>query len=313
MAWSPKANFLVASSWDKQVRCWQINPNGTSALKLFTSLDQPVLSCCWSDDGNRVFTGACDNKSFLWDLTSNQKNQVAEHERPIKFVQWLPSKSLLMTGSWDKTIRYWDIRNTKPVLTVQLPERIYSADVRENLIVVATADKNVHVYNLNNPTVPYTTITPPFKYQNRCVRTFPNMSGFAVGSLEGRVAIRHIEKADQTKDFAFKCHRTQRNQVFAVNDIAFHPLGTFATCGADGTFHFWDKDSKQRLRQFKKCSLPISCCAFNTDGSIFAYAVCYDWHLGQANYNPATMKNYILLHNVGEEVKPRPRTTTTKT
>jgi WD40 repeat protein len=27
--------------------------------------------------------------------------------------------------------------------------------------------------------------------------------------------------------------------------------GTFATAGADGTFNFWDKDSKQRLHAFE--------------------------------------------------------------
>jgi len=117
-------------------------------------------------------------------------------------------------------------------------------------ILLATADKNVLVYNLNNPTAP------------------------------------------------FKCHRI-KTSVYAVNDIAFHPLGTFATCGSDGTFHFWDKDSKQRLKQFKKCSLPISCCHFNAEGNIFAYAVCYDWYQGSSGYDPNVMKNHILLQQVG--------------
>jgi mRNA export factor len=306
LAWSPKANHLIASSWDKGVRFWQVNPNGSTEPKASFQHEQPVLCCCWNEDGTRVFTGACDNKSIYWDLPTNRQTMVAQHDSPIKFVQWLPSRSLLMTGSWDKTIRYWDLRNSKPAIVTQLPERVYSADVRENLAIVATADKNVLVFNLNNPTTPYTTIQAPFKYHNRCVKTFPNMTGFAVGSVEGRVAIRHIEKMDQSKDFAFKCHRI-KTSVYAVNDIAFHPLGTFATCGSDGTFHFWDKDSKQRLKQFKKCSLPISCCQFNAEGNIFAYAVCYDWHQGSSGYDPNVMKNHILLQQVGDEIKPRPR------
>jgi hypothetical protein len=37
--------------------------------------------------------------------------------------------------------------------------------------------------------------------------------------------------------------------VYAVNDISFHPVhGTFSTCGADGTVHFWDKDARTRLK-----------------------------------------------------------------
>jgi WD40 repeat protein len=38
-------------------------------------------------------------------------------------------------------------------------------------------------------------------------------------------------------------------EIYAVNTIKFHPVhGTFATAGGDGTYNFWDKDSKQRLR-----------------------------------------------------------------
>jgi len=39
---------------------------------------------------------------------------------------------------------------------------------------------------------------------------------------------------------------------------------------------------KYNLRRYKmaKCNQPISCGAFNNDGSIFAYAVSYDWSKG---------------------------------
>ncbi|CAI7927390.1 unnamed protein product [Closterium sp. NIES-54] len=46
----------------------------------------------------------------------------------------------------------------------------------------------------------------------------------------------------------------------------------------------------------QRCSLPISCSAFNHDGTIFGYAVSYDWSKGAENHNPAVNKNYILLH-----------------
>jgi hypothetical protein len=39
------------------------------------------------------------------------------------------------------------------------------------------------------------------------VAVFPDQLGFCVGSVEGRVAIEHIEDSDLPKNFAFKCHR----------------------------------------------------------------------------------------------------------
>ncbi len=55
-------------------------------------------------------------------------------------------------------------------------------------------------------------------------------------------------------------------------------------------------------------SQPIPTCCFNGDGSILAYAASYDWSRGASEHNPATAKNYIMLHAVQEnEVKSKPR------
>jgi mRNA export factor len=50
----------------------------------------------------------------------------------------------------------------------------------------------------------------------------------------------------------------------------------------------------------QKSSQPVTAAAYNHDGSIFAYSVSYDWSRGHAEHNPATAKNYILLHSPSE-------------
>ena len=54
---SPVANYLVATSWDNQVRCYEIQADGRSVGKAATSHEQPVLCSAWSPDGSAVFTG----------------------------------------------------------------------------------------------------------------------------------------------------------------------------------------------------------------------------------------------------------------
>lgn len=81
-----------------------------------------------------------------------------------------------------------------------------------------------------------------------------------------------------SKNFSFKCHRDESKNVFSVNAISFHPMyGTFSTAGSDGTVSFWDKDSKQRLKPFSNVNGTIPCTTFNRNGTIFAYAISYDW------------------------------------
>ena len=62
--------------------------------------------------------------------------------------------------------------------------------------------------------------------------------GYLVGSVEGRVAVNHVEDANSGKNFTFKCHR-EGNDVYAVNAMTFHPsTGTFVTAGSDGAYNF---------------------------------------------------------------------------
>ena len=313
LCWSPKQNYLVATSWDAQVRCYEVQAgSGSIAPRASVSHDAPLLAACWHHDGGSVFSAGCDKQAKRWDLGSNQQVQVAAHDAPIRHCAWVPEVNLLITGSWDKTLRYWDTRSPSAALTVTLPERCYALSVTHPLLVVATADRHMLVYNLSNPQTVYKQIQSPLKYQTRCVAAFPDKSGYLVGSIEGRVAVQHVEESLASRNFTFKCHREPNDgSVCSVNSVVFHPVhGTFVTTGSDATYNFWDKDSKQRLKAMQKCAGPIPCGAYNADGSIYAYAVSYDWSKGAEAHNPATATNTIYLHQVQEQdVKPRQRTT----
>lgn len=98
-------------------------------------------------------SGGADKAGRMFDITSGQSTQVAQHDEPIKCAKFLDQGNVLATGSWDKTIKYWDLRSPTPIGTVQLPERCYAMDTKGPLLVAATAEKYVCVFDLNNPTV----------------------------------------------------------------------------------------------------------------------------------------------------------------
>jgi mRNA export factor len=126
-----------------------------------------------SQDGTKVLSGGADNAARMYDVQTGQPQQVAQHDAPIKVVKWVetPQGGILATGSWDKTIKvrhlhvdgwlahaghqYWDLRQSNPVSTVQLPERCYTMDVAYPLLVVGCAERHIQIYNLTNPTTVY--------------------------------------------------------------------------------------------------------------------------------------------------------------
>ena len=168
-------------------------------------------------------------------------------------------------------------------------------DVKHPVMIIGTAgsdlDRHVLMYDLSRlgpnmtPTKVLSQSNAPLKKQYRCVSIFPDKTGYAIGSIEGRVAVWCIDPSMQGKNFAFKCHRVkERKAIYSVNAITFHPKHhSLSTAGGDGQWNFWDKDSKQRLKATtgimcgQNRPLPITCTAFNNTGDLFACGVSYDW------------------------------------
>ncbi|KAF2169406.1 hypothetical protein M409DRAFT_52653 [Zasmidium cellare ATCC 36951] len=313
-------HLLAAASWDNTVRIYDINQTGGNKGVAMFSHEGPVLSCCWSPDGQTLFGAGIDKTIRMLDLSSNSQQQFpTTHTQPIRSIHsfTINSTPILTTASWDTTLKYWDLRQRHPIATLACRDKIYSTSIRNNtLLVIATADRNIHIIDLNNPTRIHKTLLSPLKHQTRIVQTYLDGTGFALGGIEGRCAFQYIEEKDSAKNYTFRCHRqpqtppssSNTSKIYALNAISTHPLhGTFSTAGSDGTFHFWDKDSRTRLKGFPEVGGAISATDFSRKGDVFAYAVGYDWSMGYM-FNTPRYPCRIVLHPVGEEeCKPRGR------
>lgn len=321
IAFSPQNDFLFSiSSWDGKVRIWDVQ-NGTPQGRSQYDHNGPVLTTRWSGDGSKVASGGCDNAVKVFDVATGQSNQIGSHDSAVKvlrFVNCGPSNAeCLVTGSWDKTIKYWDLRQSTPISTLIMPDRVYTMDNKSQLLVVGTAERHIAIINLSNPTTIFKATQSPLKWQTRVLACYNEGDGYAIGSVEGRCAIRYVDDEVQKKSgFSFKCHRQtnpnraagNQNQslVYPVNSIAFHPIyGTFGTAGGDGCFHFWDKDHRHRLKGFPSLQASIPVVNFNRNGSIFAYALSYDWHQGYSGHTQ-NYTNVVRLHPTrDDEVKEK--------
>ncbi|KAK4337250.1 hypothetical protein RND71_043719 [Anisodus tanguticus] len=220
-----------------------------------------------------------------------------------------------MTGSWDKTLKFWDTRQAQPLLTVNLSERVYCADMVYPMAAIGLANKQVLIYQLENQPTEYKRVDSNLKFQSRCISIFCDKKntpcGFGLGSVEGRVSIQYVNGIPNPKDnFTFKCHRSAGvingyQDIYAVNDIAFHPIhGTLATIGSDCKYGFWDKDARTKLKTSDQLEGPVTKCAINARGEIFAYAIGYDWSKGH-EFASQNKKVGIYLYPCFEDLKPK--------
>eukprot|EP01088_Endostelium_zonatum_P017977 TRINITY_DN557_c3_g1_i2.p1 TRINITY_DN557_c3_g1~~TRINITY_DN557_c3_g1_i2.p1 ORF type:complete len:349 (-),score=80.02 TRINITY_DN557_c3_g1_i2:215-1261(-) len=320
LSWSPRANHLACSSWDGEVRVWDIDGQGRSNPIKLETYTVPVLSLCWNTDGNQIYSGNCANKVMALDLQTGNSIQVGEHAAPVRCIKMYHDQRVLITGSWDRTVRYWDLRQPNPAATIQIGGKVFAMDCKADVLAVGH-ESGVNAYQVSNPTVigkqwdmsgtDTQNANSHIQYQIRALGIFNDGKGVAVSSIAGRVACVYIAQQKPSLDFSFKCHRKQ-SEVYPINSVTFHPqFASFATAGSDGSFFFWDKDNRRVLKKAENVSQnPIICSEFNATGQIYAYATGYDWSKGVEFYeqNPQLKTNAIFMYPVQtpEDVKPRP-------
>ena len=65
-----------------------------------------------SDDRNR------------YDLGSSQQSVLGTHEAPVRSVAFAPSAGVLVSGSWDRTVKLWDVRSGQLVAQGNQPDKV---------------------------------------------------------------------------------------------------------------------------------------------------------------------------------------------
>jgi len=305
---APEHNLLLVSSWNAEVRMYDVLVNARRATYTHNAA---VLDTCWGADQNRCFSGSIDRTVKTFDFGSSTDTVLGEHDKAVKAVCWQKDLGCCVSGSWDKTIKVWDVRQgSKCVATATLPDKVFTMSITSNRIVVGTSNRHVWVYDYRNLSQPEQKRESALKFQTRSLRCFPNGSGYAMSSIEGRVAMEYFDPAmAQTKKYAFKCHRAQDEKgvdtVYPVNALGFHPsYGTFATGGCDGKVIMWDGENKKRLQAPWAYPTSIAALDFNPTGAMLAVASSYTFEEGEKQAPP----DQIFFRSVSDaEVRPRPK------
>ncbi|CAF0808142.1 unnamed protein product [Adineta ricciae] len=294
-----QSQFLLASSWDASVRLYDVNQHTFRQMYKHAG---PVLDCCFIDS-SRTASGGLDRLLKVFDFNTQQEIVMGYHDNAIRCVHYSPEMNILITGSWDSSIKFWDSRVPNCLGTCSLPDKVYTLDSAGELLVVGTAQRKVSIWDLRkiSTNTPIENRESNLKYQTRCIRCFPNKQGYVLSSIEGRVAVEFFDANPeiQKKKYAFKCHRAKEGaieNIYPVNAIAFHKqYGTFATGGSDAFVNMWDGANKKRLCQFHQYPAGITSLAFSPEGNMLAIASSYNYEYGS---DPQLAPNDITKNNI---------------
>jgi periodic tryptophan protein 2 len=114
VAFAPSGHAVLSASLDGTIRAYDL-----VRYRNFRTMTTPTpvqfSSLSIDPGGEIVVAGSSDSfQIFVWSLkTGRLLDVLAAHEGPVVALSFAPGASLLASGSWDKTVRTWDVFSGK--------------------------------------------------------------------------------------------------------------------------------------------------------------------------------------------------------
>lgn len=266
LKFSPHQNQLTVSSWDNRVLLYDCSDVDNVSMVTEFHSDEPILSIAHGS-GNSTYLGGLDGTVRQIDYENLKignamfglpQNETSRGINNLKSIEDQPQ--VLVASDFGGNLQFIDTRKQRPILSRKLPKKIFCLDTTSEYLTIGMSERRIEIYDNRNWDQPYQIRESGLKYQIKDLKNFPSGEGFAISSIDGRVAIEYFDPSEesQAKKFAFKCHRftdkiSNTDLVYPINSIAFNKLNnTLLTAGSDGYLCLWNWQKRKRMKQYPR-------------------------------------------------------------
>ncbi|KAJ4909667.1 Mitotic checkpoint protein BUB3.3 [Raphanus sativus] len=289
---SPESNNLLIASWDSYLRLYNVE---TSSLILKLYSRAPLLDCCFENESTSYTS---DSNGFIQrcDLNAGTVDTIGRHDDIATSVLFSFDKGEVISTGLDEKIRFWDTRRQRGQSRVLSTDAAAAAvrciTVNGNNLVVCVDDASMHLYDLRSLDRPFQSCESQVEVPIRCVTSVPFSTGYAVGSVDGQVALEFPNTACSSEmKYTFRCHpKSMKGRLdgACINAIEFTPggSGTFVTGDNEGYVISWNAKSRRRLFELPRYSNSVASLAFNHTGELLAVASSHTYQEAKEKEEP---------------------------
>ncbi|KAI9885544.1 MAG: hypothetical protein M1823_002643 [Watsoniomyces obsoletus] len=227
-------NLALTGSSDRLVRLF--NPTTASLVQTFDAHGYEVLDIAVSQDNARFTSVGGDKQVFLWDVaTARTLRRFAGHFGRVNAVDFGgEGDSVVVSGSFDATVRLWDCKSqsTKPIQVLEeAKDSVSTLQVIGHEICTGSVDGRVRVYDLRMGMIYVDVIGAPVT----SLRQTKDGNALLVSTLDN--TIRLIDKGNGVVLQSYRGHVNKDYRIrssLGLNDA-------YVVSGSeDGQIYVWD-------------------------------------------------------------------------
>uniref|UniRef100_A0A7S4FAZ6 Anaphase-promoting complex subunit 4 WD40 domain-containing protein n=1 Tax=Chrysotila carterae TaxID=13221 RepID=A0A7S4FAZ6_CHRCT len=269
LAMNSDGQYCLSGGEDRRIVLWNPRREDQTPIKEYTGHSNRVLDISVAPDNRSFASCGGDRAVFLWDVPSGRvTRRLQGHTQRVNSVAYNDDASVLVSGSYDTSVRCWDCRsrNISPVQVMsESADSISSVAVREHEIFSASVDGTVRCYDLRKGSVTSDVVGVPVTHlclsrDGHCV---------LIAGLDSRLRLMDKATGQALNEYTGHVNESTKIPCSLSFDDARVVSGS-----EDGSLHVWDlveAKTIQRCAAHRGALTALACSPHNAEVLTGAY------------------------------------------